>query len=72
MLSLIMGVMFLITSSMMSDIYVKYCESLKDPDYPFNNYDDDDDDDLCRKLDKHFLMLPIFGYFTMVAWVRYL
>ena len=67
MLSLIMGIMFLITSSMMSNIYVKYCESLKDRDNPY-----DYDDDQCGKLEKHFVILPVFGYFTMVAWVRYL
>ena len=70
MLSLIMGVMFLITSSMMSDIYAKYCEDLKymkDEDDPYNLHDDQ-----CGKDQRHFLILPIFGYFTMVAWVRYL
>ena len=67
MLSLIMGVMFLITSSMMSNIYAKYCEHLKDQYNPFY-----DNDNHCGELEKHFLMLPVFGYITMVAWVRYL
>ena len=52
---------------MMSNIYVKYCESLKDRDDPYDYYDDQ-----CGKLEKHFVILPVFGYFTMVAWVRYL
>ena len=61
-----MGVMFLITSSMMSSIYEKYCSYMEDHD------DNDDYDDQCGKLEKHFLILPILGYFTMVTWVRYL
>ena len=72
MLSLIMGVMFLITSSMMNDIYAKYCEYLKDmkdQDDRYNFYYNFHDDE-CGKDHRHFLILPIFGYFTMVAWVR--
>ena len=45
----------------MANLYNKFCD--QDQDY-FNNVDCDEDDDY-----RNFLVLPLFGYFTMLAWV---
>ena len=58
MLSFIMGIALLVTSSLMANIYVKYCDQ--------NYYREKCGDD-----EAHFLILPVFGFFTMAAWVRY-
>ena len=54
-----MGIALLVTSSLMTNIYIKYCES------DLNYYEKCGDDEA------HFLVLPVFGFFTMAAWVRY-
>ena len=69
MLSFIMGIALLVTSCLMVNIYIKYCEFLLDrPDYPhdYNNYPEKCGDD-----ETYFIILPVFGFFTMAAWVRY-
>ena len=59
-----MGIIMLVTSSLMANLYNKFCDYFED--YPI-------DLDLCGEDDDYrdFLVLPVFGYFTMLAWVRY-
>ena len=68
MLSLVMGLMFMITSSMMSSIYERFCSYIKDHNDYYYGFDKHE----CEEPVKHFLILPILGYFTMLAWVRHL
>ena len=49
-----MAIYYLITSSLMSDLYTRYC---------------DDKADDCTEDDDKFSVLPTFGFFIMVAWV---
>ena len=67
MLSFIMGTALLVTSCLMVNMYIKYCDYLLDhndqPYYP-NHYKKCGDDEA------HFIILPVFGFFTMAAWVR--
>ena len=60
--SIIMGIMLLVTSSLMANIYVKYCDFLKDYDYDYSTK--------CGEDERPFVILPLFGYFTMIIWVR--
>ena len=63
-LSLVMGIMILLTSSLMVNLYTKYCDYIKD------HYDNYNYQAKCGKDENHFLILPVFGYFTLCAWVR--
>ena len=71
MFSFIMGVMLLVTSSMMANIYVKYCNYLKDHAYDYNPYYYSLPAE-CGEDEKHFVILPLFGYFAMIVWVRFI
>ena len=52
----------------MVKLHVKYCDYLEDQYNGFSpNYDYQAK---CGKDENHFLILPLFGYFTMSAWVR--
>ena len=62
--SIIMGIMLLVTSSLMANIYVKYCDYLEDQIYDY------DYPTKCGDDEKPFVVLPLFGYFTMIIWVR--
>ena len=57
-----MGLMMLVTSSLMANLYNKFCDHVKE--LPFGT-------DICAEDDdyNHFLVMPVFGYFTMLAWV---
>ena len=45
----------------MANLYTKYCDYLED----YYEYEKE-----CGQDEKHFLILPLFGYFTLCAWVR--
>ena len=74
MLSSIMGIALLVTSSLMANLYVKYCDSLQDywnthtlqPNPSYDYFPEK-----CEENERHFLILPLFGFSTMAAWVRY-
>ena len=55
-----MGFALLVTSSWMVNLYVRYCDYVKDNYYGYK----------CGHNEGHFLILPIFGFITMVTWVR--
>ena len=65
-LSIIMGIMLLVTSSLMANIYVKYCDNIEN----LHNNDPYDYPSECEDNQRAFLALPLFGYFTMIIWVR--
>ena len=70
-LSLVFGIMLLSTSTVMASLYTKYC----DKDYYYNNNDFSApyhyyNQAECDQNEKHFLILPLFGYFTLGTWVR--
>ena len=69
MLSSIMGIALLVTSSLMVNIYIKYCDFVLDRPEPPDHYDYYPEK--CGDDENHFLVLPLFGFFTMAAWVRY-
>ena len=61
-----MGMMLLVTSLLMADLYRKYCGYVKD-------HHTDDPYELpaeCGKHQRQFMILPLFGYSTMTVWVR--
>ena len=67
--SVIMCIMLLVTSILMIRLYAIYCHHLKyiDP-WDYNvKYPRD-----CGPSESSFLILPMFGFFTMVVWVRYM
>ena len=64
-LSVIMGILLLVASHLMVDIYVKYCDYLEDSDYDHYYYPSE-----CGNHERTFLVLPVFGYLTMTIWVR--
>lgn len=66
--SIIMAIMLLVTSSLMANIYVKYCDYVKN-NTALDNYGFPDK---CGDNERHFLVLPLFGYFAMITWVKYL
>ena len=72
-----MGILLLVTSSLMVDIYVKYCHYLEEqhPEYDsyhryYHHYNDDYSQPKCGDRERPFVVLPVFGYITMVTWVR--
>ena len=68
MLSVIMGILLLVTSSLTSNLYTKYCDFLKDhPDDPYYDYPAE-----CGDKQRTFLVLPFFGYCTLAVWVSLL
>ena len=74
-LSIIMGIMLLVASCLMANLYAKYCHYVKHQHSyrPYYPYDDNDDyPPKCGYNEHYFLMLPLFGFITMVVWVRYL
>ena len=54
-LSIMMTVYLLVTSSLLADLYSKYC----DQEFVECGYDE-----------RHFLTIPLFGFLTMIGWVR--
>ena len=64
--SIIMAIMLLVTISLMADLYRKYCGYVKD--HPTN--DPYELPAVCGKHQRQFMILPLFGYFTMIVWVR--
>ena len=54
-LSIIMTIYLLVTSSLLADLYRRYC------DQDFGECGDDE---------RNFLTIPLFGYLTMIGWVR--
>ena len=69
-----MAIMLLVTSSWMANLYTRYCDYINDYYYNINKnfstayhyyYQAK-----CGKDENHFLILPLFGYFTLCAWVR--
>ena len=52
-----MAVYYLITSSLIANLYTRYCDNL---DELGGECDEDDD---------KFSIFPVFGFFIMVAWV---
>ena len=70
--SIIMGIMLLLTSSLMANLYVEYCRYVKHHSYRhYYPYYENDYPLNCGHNEQHFLMLPLFGFITMVVWVRY-
>ena len=71
-----MAIALLMTSSLMIILYTNYCDFLNQSDdvcegedlygnYP-RNYPPE-----CGDNEAHFLILPMFGFAAMVAWVSY-
>ena len=58
-----MGISLLVTSGWMVNLYVKYCDYIKD-------YHFDDLPPKCGHNENHFLILPLLGFITMLVWVR--
>ena len=54
--------MLLVTSSLMVELYIKHCDGLKNGHSYY-------DGSQCGEAEAHFLILPVFGFFTMVVWV---
>ena len=50
----------------MADLYRKYCGYVKD--HPTN--DPYELPAVCGKHQRQFMILPLFGYFTIIVWVR--
>ena len=71
MLSSIMGIALLVTSCLMFNIYIKYCNFLNDQSDPPDHYNYYDYPDSCGDDEAHFIVLPLLGFATMAAWVRY-
>ena len=76
-LSIIMGIMLLVTSSLMVDIYVKYCDDLEDGSHHYNNYyyyyyyrHNNNSPSSCGEDERPFVVLPVLGFCTMIIWVR--
>ena len=77
-LSIIMGIMLLVTSSLMVDIYVKYCDNLEDESHHYNNYyyyfyyrhNNNNSPSSCGEDERPFVVLPALGFCTMIIWVR--
>ena len=68
--SIIMCIMLLVTSILTIRLYAIYCHHLRSIDhYDYNNgkYPRN-----CGHNESSFLILPMFGFFTMVVWVRYM
>lgn len=61
--SIVMSIMLLVTSSLMANLYVVYCHYLEHQQ-PYYY-----DPPKCGQNDeRYFLILPIFGFITMVVW----
>jgi len=54
-----MGVYMLITSSLIANLYTRYCDNLED-----NGLECDED-----RGDTKFTIFPVFGFFILVVWV---
>ena len=54
-ISIIMAIYLLVTSSLLADLYRRFC------DQDFVECEDDA---------RNFLTIPLFGYLTMIGWVR--
>ena len=65
-----MGIALLITTCLMVNLYIKYCDFLNDRDPSDHDQDYDYYPDKCGEDENHFIILPMFGFFTMLAWVR--
>ena len=52
-----MGVYLLVTSALLANLYKRYCNE---------EYEE------CTDDEKNFLVLPLFGFLTMMGWVRYI
>ena len=68
--SIIMGIMLLVTSSLMVDIFVKYCNYLEGENHRYNPHYFYIPSSECDENVRPFVVLPLFGYFTMMIWVR--
>ena len=72
MFSSIMAIALLMTSSLMIILYANYCDFLNryrpSDDLCADNYADYPPN--CGDNETHFLILPLFGFSAMVAWVR--
>ena len=73
--SIIMGIMLLVTSSLMVDIYVKYCDDLEDESphrksYYYYYRHNNNSPSSCGKDERPFVVLPVLGFCTMIIWVR--
>ena len=47
----------LVTSALLANLYTRYCDDIE----PFSECGDDE---------RNFLILPVFGFLTMIGWVR--
>ena len=54
-----LAVYWLITSAMLADLYERYCDRLEDSNLE------------CGDTDEKFVVLPIFGFVCMGAWVSW-
>lgn len=55
--AIVMAVYYLITSSLIANLYTRYCD------------DKDGTNDECDDDDRKFTIFPVFGFFIMVSWV---
>ena len=71
MFSFIMGTALLITSGLMINLYAKYCDYVNHQDPPdHDQHIDDYSGNNCEEDENNFIVLPLFGFLTMAAWVR--
>ena len=71
--SIIMGIMLVVTSSLMVDIYVKFCDDLEDESHYHNRYyyyRHNNSPSSCGKDERPFVVLPALGFCVMIIWVR--
>ena len=55
-LAAVLAIYWLITSALLADLYNRYCETGID----------------CNETEEKFIVLPVFGFVCMGAWVRWL
>lgn len=58
--SIVMAVYYLITSGMTANLYTRYCDNKEE----FLGLPGD-----CDADDRKFTLIPVLGFFIMVAWV---
>ena len=58
--AVVLAIYWLITNSMMANLYQRYCDHLED---------DNNDNTECDDDDEKFVTLPVIGFICMGAWV---
>jgi len=58
--SILMGIFWLVTSSLLAFLYNEFCDELEDQP----------GDQECTDTDEKFIATPVLGFFCMIGWVR--